>query len=131
MSEHPPIGGPAAVYATYVARLLETARLPLGDEKQAQEAMAKSFDTVGISYVREFRLSARDIVDFLIDCGVDQIAVELKIKGAPRAICRQCERYCAHEAVGALVLATRRAMSLPPLLHGKPCVVASLGVGWL
>lgn len=140
MSMGPPIGGGflsagrvafGAVYACDIVRLLQAHRLPLGNEKALQSAVANVLVAEGIVFEREYRLSGRDIVDFLIDCGGVHVGLELKVKGAARDIIRQCERYCAHDLIGSLVLGTRRAMALPPLMHAKPCYVASLGMGWL
>ena len=80
-----------------------------------------------IEHEREVRLAPGDIVDFMIG----GVAIEVKIGGRKRSIYDQCERYCEHERVEALVLATSVAMGFPPEIKGKPCYVASLGRGWL
>jgi hypothetical protein len=102
-------------------------RLPLSNEQALQWAIAGAFDQDGIAYLREHRLSAADVVDFFC-CG---IVVEVKIKGSKIAIYRQCERYCRHEEVAGLVLATNLAMTLPPLIAGKPARIADLSRAWL
>jgi hypothetical protein len=79
--------------------LLNRNRLPLSDEKRLQAEMALVFDTAGLTFRREVRLGARDIVDFMVEddpCppdGGSQIAIEVKIGGSRRAIYRQLERY--------------------------------------
>jgi len=103
-------------------------RFPLSDEKLLQVQIDDELTRLGVSFKREVRLSGKDVVDFLIE---DKIALEIKIKGGKRAIFRQCERYCSHERVTALVLATAVPMGFPPEILGKPCYVASLGRGWL
>ena len=110
-----------------VLRVLDCARLPLDDEKLLQTAMALRFTAAGIAHEREKSLGDGDIVDFLIG----GVAVEVKIKGARAAIYRQCARYCAHDAVTAIILATNIAMALPERVGGKPAFVAMLGSGWL
>lgn len=122
MNELAPIGPPDIV------RLIQRRALPLGDEKILQAQMAHEFTTAGIIFEREKHLSHSDIVDFLTDAG---IAIEVKIKGGKFEIYRQCERYCMHEEVRALVLATAVAMALPTTINGKPAMIASLGRGWL
>jgi hypothetical protein len=117
-----------------IAKLIERSRLRLGSEKPAQADLEKILIAKGIEHVREFRLNAEDIPDFMIGSCLDdapRVAVELKIGGSARDIFRQVERYVMHDAVSAIVLATNRAMSLPPEINGKPAVVASLGRGWL
>ena len=111
-----------------IVDVLTRNRLPLADEKALQAAMAAAFDRAGLPYAREVRLSDDDIVDFMV---AERAAVEVKIKGARRSIYRQCERYCAHDRVSELVLATNVPMSLPATIGGKPASVALLGLGWL
>lgn len=113
--------------ARRLVRLIEGLRLPLSREKVLQREVAPYLDGFGTSVQREHHLGNGDIIDFL----VDGVGLEFKIKGQRRAIFRQCERYCRHDAVQALVLATNAAMGLPATIGGKPVLVASLGRGWL
>jgi hypothetical protein len=55
----------------------------------------------------------------------------VKIGRLARAIYRQLERYCLHERVGGILLATNVAMGLPVDIGGKPAAIAHLGRGWL
>jgi hypothetical protein len=128
MSELPPNGGAMVSRAQCVARLLTYQRLPVGDEKLLQDAIANVLAEGGIPFRREVRLNAHDIVDFMIDGG---IALEIKIKGGKTAIYYQCRRYCEHAEVAAIVLATNLAMGLPATINDKPAYVAALGEGWL
>lgn len=132
-----PIGGRAAAAALridaaggarLVAHILSTRRLSLADEKVLQQEIGRVLAECGIPFEREKGLGDGDICDFLIAGG---IALEIKIKGGKVAIYRQCRRYCAHDEVRALILATAVAMGLPPTIDGKPAVVASLSEGWL
>jgi hypothetical protein len=114
--------------------LIEAHRLPLSDEKDLQAELARVFDVAGIIYQREVSLSFADIPDFMVfgAPGLTRgIAVEVKIKGQRRAIYRQIERYCAHEDVTGLVLATNVPMGVPDTIHGKPVALARLSRGWL
>lgn len=113
---------PEAIVAFFHAR-----RFPLTDEKILQARIAECLVKEEIEHEREVRLAPGDIVDFVIS----GVAVEVKIKGAKRRIYDQCARYCQHDGVKALVLATAVPMGFPPEIHGKPCYVASLGRGWL
>jgi hypothetical protein len=110
-----------------LTRLLISHRLPLSDEKILQAEMASVFLGAGIAFDREVRLGDGDIVDFM----VGGTAIEVKIKGARRAIYRQLERYARHERVAAILLATNVPMGLPALIGGKPAAVAELGRCWL
>jgi len=107
--------------------LLTAHRLPLSDEKALQAAMVTVFETAKLVFQREVHLGPRDIVDFMIE----NVAIEVKIKGARRAIFRQVERYCGYDAVGSIVLATNVPMNLPAQICGKPTSIAALGRGWL
>lgn len=113
--------------ARALVRLIESLRLPLAREKVLQRDVAPHLERFGREVRREHDLGDGDVIDFLID----GVGLEFKIKGQRRAIYRQCERYCRHDAVQALVLATNAAMGLPAAIAGKPVFVASLGRGWL
>lgn len=110
-----------------VIRCLRSRRFPIGTEKQLQEHVAAALAEDGIAANREERLGGGDIIDFL----VDGIGIEIKIKGQRRAILAQCERYCEHESIAALILLTAAAMGFPAEINGKTCTVISLGRAWL
>ena len=110
-----------------VCRVVERARINLSTEKAAQANIAAALLAAGTPFVREHRLSGRDIVDLF----AQGIGIEVKISGSARAIFRQLERYAEHDDIRGLILATNRAMSLPSTINGKPAIVASLGRGWL
>lgn len=132
MNEHAQICAPsdprAQQYAAFLSRILECRRFTLGDEKLLQAEMERLFTGEQMPFEREKALGNGDICDFFI---AGAVAVEVKIKGGRNAIYRQCERYCAHDEVKALVLATNVAMALPSHINGKPAFVALLGAGWL
>ncbi len=109
-------------------KLLTSHPWPLSDEKQLQVAIMSALAAGGFENLRrEWRLGATDIVDFM----VGDIGIEVKIKGARRAIFRQVERYCAYDDVQGVILATNVPMALPPEINGKPTAIAHLGRGWL
>ena len=113
--------------AADIIHLIQTRRLPLSAEKPLQAALAREFELAGIVAAREVDLGGGDMIDFMIG----GIGLEVKIKGQRRAIYRQCERYCGHDRVVTLVLATNAAMGLPAWIGGKPVHIASLSRGWL
>ena len=112
-----------------IARLIQTSRFPLNDEKRCQVEMAKAFDAAGIIFRREVRLGPGDIIDFMIDdIG---LGIEVKIKGAKRAIYHQIERYCAYDDVRMIMLVSNVAMGIPASIDDVPVYFASLAKGWM
>ncbi|WP_196223204.1 hypothetical protein [Roseibium sp. RKSG952] len=114
--------------AATIVSLLQRCPLPLRDEKKLQEAISTALTEAGIPHKREHHLSGSDIVDFIFPSG---LVMEVKIKAPKRAIYRQCQRYCKHDAVKGLILATATATGFPPDINERPCWVVSLGMGWL
>ncbi len=110
-----------------IASTLQRLRIPLSNEKAAQDAIERAFKDAGLPCEREVRLSPGDIVDFM----VGTIAVEVKIYGQRREIFRQLTRYAQHERVKELLLVTNLAMGLPPEINGKPARRIDLGRAWL
>lgn len=110
-----------------IIRFIEARQFPLSSEKRAQEALQAALEANGVAFEREVTLGDGDIIDFMIG----NVGIEMKIKGQRLAIYRQCERYCAHDQVACIVLATNAAMGLPAEIKGKPAYLASLSRGWL
>lgn len=112
-----------------VVELLRTTPFVLKDEKSVQSAIGTVLNSHGIRHKREVRLSEKDIVDFMVEGG---IAIEVKMSGAQkRSIFRQCERYCEHASVSAIILMTAKTMGLPAEINGKSAYYVSFGRGWL
>ena len=110
-----------------IVKFIQSRRWPLSDEKSLQASIAEQLNVARVSYEREVQLAKGDIVDFMIG----DVAVEVKIGGQRRAIFRQCMRYCEHDRVSHLILATNVALGLPGTMAGKPVSIASLGRAWL
>lgn len=121
------------LFASLLTRTLGSVRLSLTDEKETQAEIASVLSANAIDYVREFRLSASDIVDFFLPSGSGGGAViEVKLNyQRPRDVMRQLERYASHDGVSAVFLVSNKAMSLPAAMHGKPFHFISLGRAWL
>jgi hypothetical protein len=106
---------------------LDKVRFSLDREKALQASMygylLPDFPTIE----REVSLGDGDIIDFV----VDNVGIEVKIKGAKRAIFRQLERYAAHDRIQALVFSTNVAMGMPQDVGGKPIFLHNLGKAWL
>lgn len=111
-----------------IINLVRSARVDLSSEKRAQADIESLLAGAGIAFEREVRLSARDIVDFM----VGGVAVELKLRGARKMeVFRQLNRYALHPRVESLVLASNLSMGLPPQIQGKDAYFVRLGEGWL
>lgn len=96
-------------------------------EALLQRDLADHFAALGISGTREYRLSATDRIDFMLEGGV---GVEAKVAGArPREVLRQLGRYAEAEEITALVLVTAKAMGCPDSINGKPVYYVSVGRG--
>ena len=102
-------------------------RLELANEATLQAQIAAALELAGLPFEREAWLSARERIDFL----VGPVGMEVKVKGGPTEIARQCARYCATGRISALVLATSRRIGLPPELEGVPCRELNLARSWL
>lgn len=107
--------------------LLGRFRFDLSSEEDLKKQMASALLSNGIDFKREFSLSKSDRPDFM----VGSIAIEVKIKGRPKDIYRQCERYCKYDGVSDLLLVTNKAIGFPQSLNGKPSYVLKLGKAWL
>lgn len=108
-----------------VIKVISNGKFNLQDELELQKQMLQALSV--FNPIQSHPLSKADIIDFFID----GIGIEVKIKGGRKAIYKQCERYCKHDEVKALILATNRAIGFPPEINGKPCYVVNLGKGWL
>lgn len=95
-------------------------------EVELQNGVELVLREAGFSVEREFRLSAQERPDFLVQgC----VAVELKMRASGSAVLSQLVRYANHRKVRALVVATPRLSSLsgmPAEILGKPVRVAAL-----
>lgn len=112
-----------------VIRLLQSHRFSLSDEKmKLQPEIAEVLTSAGVKFEREYRLSDKSIIDFLVD---DSIGIEAKVKGSKLNIFRQVERYAAFDQIKRLVLITNVPMGMPPLVKGKPVYIVNLAKAWL
>ena len=108
--------------------MLALLRLPLDNEKRCQAEIARALAASNFRFEREVPV-AGGIIDFLLpDSG---IGIEVKIKGQAKAIYRQLQGYAFDQRITRLVLASSKAMALPPLIGGKRCTIIDLARGWL
>ena len=115
--------------AQSICAILAGYRFPITTEVQLQLAMHDALLAAEIDTVRELELSKGNRIDlFVRSAGV---GIECKIKGSKREIFRQVERYCGHELIEAMILATNVAIGMPAEIKGKPVLVLNLSRAWL
>jgi len=119
--------GPISDACRDVLGALSRMRLLLDNEKRLQVDMASHFERAGFAFEREVPI-AGGIIDFRFPCGV---GIEVKIGGRARAIYDQLEGYSVEPSISHLILATNKAMALPPRIGDKWCTVVNLGGAWL
>ncbi len=95
------------------------------DEGELGSAVAQLLTEAGVPFEREFRLSPRDRIDFM----VGSVGVELKVDGSIAELIRQLDRYAKHDVVSGLVLVStrRKHLYLPTELQGKRVTAICLG----
>lgn len=107
----------------FIASTLKTHRFRFAHEAQLQLAIEQAFAASGVLARREVVLAPGDRVDFLID----DIAVEVKIKGDFARVAEQLQRYASAPIVAGVLLVTtrRQLLAMPETFHGKPlrCVL--------
>lgn len=109
-----------------VIEALSGKRMRCSTERALQDDIESVLRGAGRSFERERWLGAETgRIDFL----AGRTGVEVKVKGGAREIHRQVLRYCGHPAVDAVVLATTKAVSLPPM--PKPVHILDLSRAWL
>jgi hypothetical protein len=112
----------------HITSALASVRMDLSNELLTQAGIATALQRAGIPFRREVDLGLGDRIDFLC---VDGVGIEVKLSGSARDIHRQLVRYCRHDDVRALILATAKSIGLPKAIDAKPCFVVSLSRGWL
>lgn len=92
------------------------------NENVLQATVLESLEHAGLPFIREYRISPRDRIDFLVGA----VGVELKVQGSAGDVRRQLERYAEADEIRELVLVTTRwqhrcvagdALGKPVLVH--------------
>lgn len=100
----------------------------LSDETAAQDDIENVLINHGIAYEREKALSESDIVDFFLP----ETGIAIEVKAAKdwskTRVYSQCERYCKHDSVKGIVLATAKMQGLPKFIAGKPAKVFQMSL---
>lgn len=92
------------------------------NEDELQEGIATALERAGLDARREVRLGDRDRIDLL----VEDVGIEVKVRGSASAAYAQLQRYAAHDDVAHLVLVTTLWQRLPQDAGGKPLTTISL-----
>ena len=100
----------------------------LSSEKELQKELF-DFSLKKLGFIKEYRLSKRDIIDFYHP--ELKIGIEVKIKGSSSEIYRQVKEYCKYPEINQLLLVSNKAMGLPPEIEEKHVEVLLLGKIWL
>ena len=96
------------------------------NEKDLQRGIDSVLNENKVVHDREYSLSDKDEIDFLIEGG---IGVEVKIKGTLSALTRQLHRYAQNEKIKSLILITdkNRLSNLPDQMNGKELRIVNIG----
>lgn len=114
-----------------LTRLLGEGRFDYSDETECQRQIAAFLTERGVAFVKEHDLGEAGICDFYFVKSKLVLEVKAGKQWNKRGVYRQCERYCSHQDVQGLVLATGRIQGLPSNICGKPVRVYQLGLGFL
>ena len=88
-----------------VVSLVRTLKLPTNTEEEMQEALYTALKVPFPNTEREFRITKRSRLDFMIGNEKEKIAVECKIESTQRAeVYRQVRRYAEEGGITGLVL---------------------------
>lgn len=85
------------------------------DEKELQAHIQSEFRQRKIEHLREFNLSAKHKIDFMIGT----IGIEVKIKGQALAIARQLQDYAQYDKISELILFTTKRFNMFEKINGK------------
>lgn len=109
--------------------ILSENRFSLTSEKECQEEIERLLLFHEIKFEREFVLGPEGRPDFFIpEIG---LVIEVKIKGRPMDIYRQCKGYCKDKRTKSLILLTNKTIGLPKQIEEKPSFLIKMGRSWL
>jgi len=105
--------------------LLATHTFRFSSEAELQEGLRGVLVAAGVPFEKEYRLSAKDRLDFFVR---GTVAIESKLDRSLASLTRQVNRYTLDDRVhGVLVVATRmRLQYMPETLNSKPIRVHTL-----
>lgn len=122
-------------FVNRLAMGLAKLRLPLGTEKEMQDAVEKYLKNENIPHTKEHIFDAKNIFDFFVAKDLKgntiNLVIETKLKQPKRKIYDQCERYCQLPEVQNLILLTNTSIGFPKQINTKNCYVVNIGKAWL
>jgi len=126
---HPTAGGHTfqAGRTKQIVDILSHKPLPLQKEAECQQAIADVLREASIPFEEQFRLDAKNRIDFL----VHDIGIEVKVKGSAATVARQLKRYEQCDQIRSLILVTRRSLNVKALPFTKPLHIIWLSKTWL
>lgn len=97
-------------------KILHSYRFNFTSEDELQTAVEAVLNENKIEFLREFQLSKKDRIDFLIG----SVGLEIKIGFSYADVIRQLHRYAQSDRIEALILLTSRLQhSMPLEINGK------------
>lgn len=116
-----------------LCNLLSITRVNSTNEKLAQLSVENVLKEKKYDFIREYRLSNKDIPDFLVNLNGNKILIELKVKSnkSKKSIYNQLKRYSEHEGIDSIILFSSTAMTLPTHINNVPVYFVSMGGAWL
>lgn len=101
---------------TTIENLLRSYRFNFTSEEELQSAVEAIFTENQVNFAREYRLSGKDRIDFLIGT----IGLEIKVGFSYADVIRQLHRYAQSPQIEALILLTSRLQhQMPQEINGK------------
>lgn len=116
-----------------LCNLLSITRVNSTNEKLAQSSVENMLKEKEYTFIREFRLSNKDIPDFFVHLNGRKILIELKVKSnkSKKSIYNQLKRYAEYDEIDSIILFSSTAMTLPPEINNIPVYFVSMGGAWL
>ena len=112
--------------AEEIIELIRSKHFGYATEQELQQQMWVLLTSSGLNVNREYRLSQRDRVDFMVTAETGNVAVECKIKGASNSIVSQLSRYAESSEVSEIILVTSKRIHIASeafrekMILGKP-----------
>ena len=104
---------------TEIAKLISKYAFTYQNEKDLQDGIENVLILGKIKYIREFKMTARERIDFYLPD--TKTGIEIKTKGAETQIIRQLLRYSQLDLINELILITTKSAYPPGTLNKKPC----------
>jgi hypothetical protein len=98
--------------AETIIELIRSKHFGYATEQELQQQMWLLLTSSGLDVIREYRLSQRDRVDFIVRTETGNVAIECKIKGASNTIVSQLSRYAESSEVAEIILVSSKRVHI-------------------